>query len=227
MAARLVYPGNRYKYGSDGDISATVLRWDVAKFMMLHGAYMNHEIESADANAAFMNGVNTVEEYAHMPEGHGGAEIPVDERFAHLTDVKQWAFLIVKMWYGKENAPKEWQNIRDADMVDTVTGHGYVKSMHNDSLFKAPPGTKGEHKIGILVDDFLSVGEKEPTDKFMKKIAGKWSMRVFGDIHGHEFMGVRVHRDRDARVIEFDQERAIINFLKDWEMDECKGRDGC
>ena len=227
LAARLVYPGNRFKFGADGDNAATVLRWEVAKLMMLVGTEKNQEIESADANAAFMNSMNNVEEYAYLPEGHYNADIPIHPDF---TDVMlasdEWAVLVNKMWYGKENAPKAWSNIRDEDMLE---GGRYEQSKHNDCLFKnvAPPGfeVECEHKVGILVDDYLSVGHKNVTDAFMDRISKKWSMKIQGDVHGREFMGVRIHRDREKRVIEFDQERAILDFLKEWGMSDCKGRD--
>ena len=226
IAARLVYPGNRYKFGSDGDNAATVLRWEVAKLMMLVGTNKDQEIESADANAAFMSSMNNVEEYAELPEGHGDADIPEHPDFEGLLDDVECAVLVNKMWYGKENAPRAWSDIRDEDMLKDGR---YERSKHNDCLFKnvPPPGLEeqNEHKVGILVDDYLSVGHKDVTDAFMERISKVWSMKIQGDVHSREFMGVRIHRDRGARVIEFDQERAILDFLKEWNMSDCKGRD--
>jgi hypothetical protein len=66
-------------------------------------------------------------------------------------------------------------------------------------------------------------GHKDATDAFMERISKVWSMKIQGDVHGREFMGVRIHRG--ARVIEFDQERAILDVLKEWNMSDCKGRD--
>jgi hypothetical protein len=74
--------------------------------------------------------------------------------------------------------------------------------------------------VGILVDDYLSVGHKDVTDVFIERIS-----KVQGDVHSREFMGVCIHRDRGARVIEFDQGRAILDFFKEWNMSDCKGRD--
>jgi len=174
-----------------------------------------------------MNSMNNVEEYAYLPEGHYNADIPIHPDF---TDVMlasdEWAVLVNKMWYGKENAPRAWSDIRDEDMLKDGR---YERSKHNDCLFKnvPPPGLEeqNEHKVGILVDDYLSVGHKDVTDAFMERISKVWSMKIQGDVHSREFMGVRIHRDRGARVIEFDQERAILDFLKEWNMSYCRGRD--
>ena len=206
--ARLVYPGNRYKYGSSGDLAATVLRWDVAKLMMLMATHNDEEIESCDANAAFMNRKNNTEEYCFPPEGY-----PCPPGTALRIDA---------MFYGKENAPKAWQEIRD----DHMTEINYETSKHNDCLFTLKTDDPNRsHRVGILVDDYLTTGDKLSTKEFNEKIAAKWSMKMYGDISGREFMGVRVTRDRKKRIIKFDQERAILDFLKLWGCENVKGRE--
>ena len=102
----------------------------------------------------------------------------------------------------------------------------YERSKHNDDCLRLRLSphqdwrNRTTHKVGILVDDYLSVGHKDVTDVFMERIS-----KVQGDVHSHEFMGMHIHRDRGARVIEFDQERAILDFFKEWNMSDCKGRD--
>ena len=96
LSARLVYPGNRFKYGSNGDVAATMLRWDTAKLMVLNGTHLDHEITTSDAGAAFMNKASSVEEYVYCPQGFNQPGRGIK---------------ILTMWYGKENAPEGCQDI--------------------------------------------------------------------------------------------------------------------
>ena len=73
--------------------------------------------------------MNNVEEYAELPEGHGDADIPEHPDFEGLLDDVECAVLVNKMWYGKENAPRAWSDIRDEDMLKDGR---YERSKHND-----------------------------------------------------------------------------------------------
>jgi hypothetical protein len=108
----------------------------VAKLEMLVGTHQNQEIDSADANAAFMDSMSNVGEYAYLPEGHKYADIPSHPDFEGKLNGTECAVLIRKMLYGKENgnenAPRAWSDIRDEDMLKDGR---YKRSKHNDCLF--------------------------------------------------------------------------------------------
>ena len=121
LTARVVCPGNRYQYGvvqhvkDGGTVSAPTARWEQAELAMCEAASKDWDIESDDANAAYLNVPSNVEEYGYIPG-------EIDDHQAAGVDV---------MVYGKVNAAGAWHDYSDEDMQSG----GYIPSVHCSCLY--------------------------------------------------------------------------------------------
>ena len=201
--ARLVAKGFRQREGIDyDDVFAPVSKYVTVRAILALAAAEDMEIHQLDIKTAFLHGELEEDVWVEQPPGY---ELGDNTMACHLR----------KSLYGLKQAPRCWHG-KLSEMLATM---GFKPSAADPALFiKKTPAL-----IFLLtyVDDILAItGDNEALAETKAKIKDTFEARDMGP--ASFFLGMDIHRDRQARKISLGQSRMTMDLLEKYGMTECK-----
>ena len=200
--ARLVAKGFRQREGIDyEEVFAPVSKYTTLRALLALAASQDLEIHQLDIKTAFLNGELEKDVWTQQPPGY-----ETDDGIAcHLH----------KSLYGLKQAPRAWH----AKLKEELEAQGFTPSAADPALFIK----SDTNPIYLLtyVDDILVVtGDTTALIDTKTKIMSTFEARDLGAATC--FLGMDIHRDRDAHTITLAQGRLTTDLLDQHGMTECK-----
>ena len=196
--ARLVAKGYKQISGIDfHETFSPVAKQSTLRLLLTLAASRNLEIRNIDIKTAFLNGNLDEEIFMEMPPGY-------------RLDGKVWK--LKKTLYGLKQAPRAWHK----RLTEELEKLGFSCSCADPGLF-----TGNEALLLVYVDDLLICGNgtdnvQRITDSLLKTFEGR-------DLGPTEFfIGIKVQRDREKKVVFLNQENYITNILARFRMSDCR-----
>lgn len=210
----------KLKRGANNEILRYKARWVVRGFEQIEGvdyfetfasvvkpmsykalfaiaAATDYEIHQMDVKTAFLYGAVSEDIYVQQPTGLG-----CDQRTCKLQ----------KALYGLKQAPRVWFQT----LSDFLASLGYKAIASDNGIF----ALNGETFIAIYVDDLLLVGpDMTKINSLKKALHGRFKMTDLGECS--YYLGIRIHRDRQARTIHLDQVGYVDKILTKFDMTGC------
>jgi hypothetical protein len=185
-----------------GDTFASTLRWEVLRAILAVGAIEDLEIETADADNAFLNGDLDADIFMQQPEGfpQGPSDLVLQ---------------LKKPLYGLKQGPRLWHEKLD----EILTKLGFEKIQSDASVWiYQKDGVR--IIVPVFVDDMTVVTKsKSDIDRFFTQLEKHIKIRRLGKISS--ILGVKVERDREKRTIHLSQKQYIINMLERYGFADC------
>ena len=212
--ARLVVRGFEQQPGFDyNQTFASVARVATWRILLTVAACLDWEIEQMDVSTAFLEGDLDEEVFIEMPEGlleyfdqHPEDRPPgfSTERICKLT----------KSLYGLKQAPRQWQK----KLKKALESLGFRQMMSDTAVYYNP-------KTGVViityVDDFLLMGSnKEAIQGYKARLGEIFTMTDLGPVK--YFLGVRITRDRNSRLIYLSQDAYFTRILEKFGLEACR-----
>lgn len=201
--ARLVAKGFRQREGIDyEEVFAPVSKYVTVRAMLALAAAEDLEIHQLDIKTAFLNGELEEDVWTQQPPGY---ETGDNNMACHLH----------KSLYGLKQAPRCW-HIKLREELEKM---GFHPSAADPALFIKP----GSTPIYLLtyVDDILIItGSLTALTDTKIQIQHTFEARDLGA--ATFFLGMDIHRDRQARAISLGQNRLTMDLLEKYGMVECK-----
>ena len=200
--ARLVAKGFRQREGIDYDeVFAPVSKYTTLRTLLALAATKDLEIHQLDIKTAFLNGELEEDAWIQQPPLYDTG----DGTACHLH----------KSLYGLKQAPRAWH----AKLKEELDAMGFYSTAADPALFIKTSG----YTIYLLtyVDDILIVtNDTTALSDTKNKILTAFDARDMGDATC--FLGIDIHRDRNARKITLTQHRLINDLLRKNGLEECK-----
>jgi len=205
---RLVVRG--FLEGWIGDVYAPASLITTVRTFLAMAAGRDLELGSLDVDGAFLKGElppgTWIELPSYLREYLSGGTKGSGPVTVHLK----------KAMYGLKIAPKVW--------YETLTGalerHGFKRTSADPCLFTgfAPDGNPTY--LLIYVDDVLVASKTKAGVKHgVSSILSEFEGRNLGEPTA--FLGMKIERDREQRVIKISQERHVRDLLARFNMDNC------
>jgi hypothetical protein len=201
--ARLVAKGFRQREGIDyEEVFAPVSKYVTVRAMLALAAAEDLEIDQLDIKTAFLYGELEEDVWVQQPPGY---EIGDSNMACHLR----------KSLYGLKQAPRVWHG----KLSEKLAEMDFKSSAADPALFiksSSPP-------VYLLtyVDDILAItSDKKALADTKAKILDTFEARDLGP--ATFFLGMDIHRDRQARTISLGQSRLTMDLLDKYGMMECK-----
>src|SRR3954447_3482679 len=206
--ARLVAKGYAQQQGIDYDETyAPVAKFTSIRTILSLGASLDLEIHQMDVKTAFLNGDLEEDIYMKIPEG-------VHTNFA--TTSCQPVCKLNRTLYGLKQSPRMWNKkideyLRSRGFLGLQSDHGVYIRRSDDSV----------SIIVLYVNDLLLLtNSSESMKKLKTELSNKFAMTDCGEIH--QFLGLRILRDRQRKLITVDQHQLTHQILNRFQMTECK-----
>ncbi|MDR3582009.1 MAG: reverse transcriptase domain-containing protein, partial [Candidatus Pacebacteria bacterium] len=217
--ARLVGKGFTQKAGVDyHETYSPTLMYKVLRLILILSAEWDYELKQMDVETAFLNARMEEEVYMKQPEGFeqrgvDGTQAEADELVCRLN----------KTLYGTKQASKAWNDEVNSFLVSAL---GYSRCESDPCLYFRVSRSGRLMLLGLFVDDTVSAYSIEDSVEWIElksKFMAKYTVKDLGDALA--LLGMRVTRDRQARIIRLDQATHVKAMLAALGMEECSRRD--
>ncbi|KAG8930012.1 hypothetical protein FRC01_003405 [Tulasnella sp. 417] len=207
--ARFCVKGFEQVPGVDYDETfAPVARYETIRTLLALACANNWHVHQMDVKTAFLNGDIDEEIFIEQPEGF--AKKGQENKVCRLK----------KALYGLKQAPRQW-NIK---IHNTLTDLGFKITNSDPGLYVYHRQSEGEKEpmyVVLYVDDVTLFS---PNLKLLQKIEATlektFDMTNEGDIA--YYLGIRIWRDRQNRIMRLDQYKFIDSILERFGMSDCK-----
>ena len=208
--ARFVAQGFTQRFGENVfDTYSPVMRMSSFRLVMAIVAVLDLMCIAMDVNTAFLYAPLDEVIYVEQPEGFRKAG-PKGEKL--VCQMK-------RSLYGLKQSPRNWNQVIDAWLTD----YGLTASSADPCVYvKRSDGKSGSLMIVMLwVDDLTICGNNAAEiDHFKEAISKRFDMKDLGNLTN--LLGLKVIRDRPARILEINQEEYIKEVLQRFGMSDCK-----
>jgi hypothetical protein len=209
--ARLVAKGfSQVKHQDYNETFAPVLDTRTLRLLLSLVAHYDLECKQFDVETAFLNATLDEENYMEIPQGlpHSSNEI---------------ACKLQKSIYGLKQASYEWNKL----FVKEIMSLGYTQLKYADDCVFLKMSRNGRPILtSIFVDDGINIchsDDMKELDADMQKLMQRFKIKDLGDIN--LILGMRVKRDRSAKVLTLDQEVYTVKLLNEWGFADSKSVD--
>ena len=200
--ARLVAKGFRQQEGIDYDeVFAPVSKYTTVRALLAVAATQDLEIHQLDIKTASLNGELEEDVWVQQAPGYESG----DGLACHLH----------KSLYGLKQAPRAWHS----KLKEMLAALGFIPSAADPALFIKT----GDSPIYLstYVDDILvTTGDTAALAGTKASIMDAFEARDLGAATC--FLGMDIHRDRNARTIRLVQRRLTTDLLTKYGLEECK-----
>ncbi|XP_073811779.1 uncharacterized protein [Musca autumnalis] len=202
--ARLVIKGCSQKQGIDfQETYSPVVRYASMRYLLSIAAQFNLDIEQMDAVTAFLQGELDEEIFMEPPEGIEG-------------DFVGKVCRLNKAIYGLKQASRQWNKKLDAALKSL----NLRQSNMDPCIYYNISGPK-IFFIAVYVDDILIFSNNDAfKDKVKSELQRSFSMKDLGA--AKNCVGLHITRNRDKGEIYVDQTIHVNEFLRRFNMAECK-----
>ena len=206
--SRITPKGFRQKEGVDYfEVFAATGRYKTMRVGLSLAARWDHELEQMDVPTAFLNADVDEEVYMELPEGYRGGK----EGMVCKLD---------KSLYGLKQASRNWYLLVSGFIVKSM---GFKATISDPCLFYKRSMTGQLIQIFLFVDDmqisFHRVDRAE-WNKLKSMLVDRFQTKDLGE--SKWILGMRISRDRKARIITLDQELYVTKALEKYGLAECK-----
>lgn len=201
--ARLVARGFSQRYGYDyTETYSPVARVDTLRTLLAVANKERMQIHQMDVQSAFLNGDLAEVVYMTQPEGFEVGEGLV----CHLK----------KSLYGLKQSSKVWNDRFDSFIIKL----GFRRSENDPCLYIRNQSSKKLYLL-LYVDDILIIGHDLGQIKAIKsRLSKEFKMTDLEEVSC--FLGMKIQRDIDRRIMRISQCRYLENLLERFNMSECK-----
>jgi len=202
--ARLVAKGYAQQFGIDYDETyAPVAKFTSIRALIAIGASHDFEMHQMDVKTAFLNGDLNEEIYMTVPEG-------IDH------DVTSAVCKLNRTLYGLKQSPRMWNQRIDQYLINQ---QGFIR-LHADHSLYIRRSQSELAIIALYVDDLLILSNTiEAMSKIKSALSREFEMSDCGELH--QFLGIRITRDRANRRISLDQSQLANQIMSRFGMEEC------
>ena len=212
--ARLVAKGYSQIHGIDYEETfSPVARFESIRFLIAHAALENWEMHGMDVETAFLNGDLDEVLYITQPEG-----------FKKKGKDEHKVYRLRKAIYGLKQASRQWY----LKFNKTLEKHGFKRIYSDGGVYvrlrnsNNPSTTDNKFPIDdtdpdvmyivLYVDDLLIFGPRIiEIIKIKKLLSQEFAMKDLGE--AKLYLGLRIIRGKDRRIISIDQESYIDDAL--------------
>jgi len=168
-------------------------------------ASLDLEIEQMDVKTAFLHGDLDKEIYMEQPEGF------------MVKGKEDYVCKLRKSLYGLKQAPRQWYK-----KFESVMGEqGYQKTTSDHCVFVQKFSDDDFIILLLYVDDMLIIGRNSSRiDRLKTQLSKAFAMKDLGP--AKQILGIRIHRERDAKKLYLSQEKYIEKVLQRFNMDNAK-----
>ena len=168
-------------------------------------ASLDLEIEQMDVKTAFLHGDLDKEIYMEQPEGF------------KVKGKEDYVCKLRKSHYGLKQAPRQWYK-----KFESVMGEqGYRKTTSDNCVFVQKFSDDDFIILLLYVDDMLIIGRNSSRiDRLKNQLSKAFAMKDLGP--AKQILGIRIHRERDAKKLYLSQEKYIEKVLRRFNMDKAK-----
>lgn len=201
--ARLVARGFSQRFGFDyTETYSPVIKLDTLRTMLAVANQEQMYMHQMDVRTAFLNGDLSEEIFMSQPEG-----------FAEKAEL---VCRLRKSLYGLKQASKAW-NDRFHRFISRL---GFKRSNSDQCLYWRGENDRRIYLI-LYVDDILVFGRNLKEIRIVKAcLSREFDMTDIGDVTG--FLGMRIERDMDKRILRISQRRYLEGLLNRFNMSDCK-----
>jgi hypothetical protein len=205
--ARLVAKGYAQQFGIDYDETyAPVAKFTSIRELIAIGASHDFEMHQMDVKTAFLNGDLNEEIYMTVPEG-------IDDHDVISSAVCK----LNRTLYGLKQSPRMWNQRIDQYLINQ---QGFIRLHADHSLYIRRGGQSELAIIALYVDDLLILSDTiETMLKIKSALSKEFEMTDCGELH--QFLGIRITRDRANRRISLDQSQLANQIMIRFGMTEC------
>ncbi|NBX97749.1 hypothetical protein EBQ81_02685, partial [bacterium] len=202
--ARLVAKGYSQVEGLDfTETFAPVAKFTSIRILLSLAAANNWECHHMDVKTAFLNGDLEEEIFMEQPEGF------VKPGEEHLV------CKLHKTIYGLKQSPRAWNK----KLNDELKKQGFSRCEADHSVY-FKRDNKGLVFLLVYVDDIIIVADSTAAMGACKEaLSMTFTMTDLGETN--HFLGMEVHRDRDAGLIFLNQRSYINSMLERYGMGDC------
>lgn len=205
--ARFVAQGFTQRFGENVfETYSPVMKMSSFRLVMAIVAVLNLTCKAMDVNTAFLYAPIDEVIFVEQPEGFRKVG-PKGEKL--VCQMK-------RSLYGLKQSPRNWNQVIDA----WLTEYGLTASSADPCIYiKRSDGSL--LIIMLWVDDLIICGNNAAEiDHFKETISKRFDMKDLGDLSN--ILGLKVIRDRPARILEINQEEYIDEVLQRFGMSDCK-----
>ena len=206
--ARFVAQGFTQRFGENVfETYSPVMKMSSFRLVMAIVAVLNLICKAMDVNTAFLYAPIDEVIFVEQPEGFRKVG-PKGEKL--VCQMK-------RSLYGLKQSPRNWNQVIDA----WLTEYGLTASSADPCVYvrRSPDGSL--LIVMLWVDDLIICGNNAAEiDHFKETISKRFDMKDLGDLSN--ILGLKVIRDRPARILEIHQEEYIDEVLQRFGMTDCK-----
>ena len=198
--ARLVARGDHQRLGLDYDeVYSPVVNSTTLRTMLAVAAVHDYELDQMDAVTAFLNAPLDEDIFLRIPDGF-------EQKPGSVLRLK-------KSLYGLKQAPRYWNSM----LHEWLLSQELQQCVVDPCLYFIP----GKLWVGFWVDDFIVMAKDAAVkDKFKQDICAQFKMRDMGAVD--KFLGMKIVRDRAARVLSLRSTLHIDDMLARFSMSDAK-----
>jgi hypothetical protein len=211
--ARLCAQGFAQREGVDfKETYAPVLHYKTLRVLLAIVAALGYELLQMDVPTAFLNA--TCHELVLMRPPPGMAELGLNEDGVG----QDWLCKLNKTLYGIKQAPREW-NIH---FNNSIVALGYKRCSSDTCVYVRTSKTGRSMILPVFVDDVFPACHPDDLAELREDLARL--MKQYNIPQCEEagaILGMRVTRDKKARVLRLDQQVYINKLLQQYGLADC------
>jgi hypothetical protein len=158
---------------------------------------MDWELWQMDVITAFLNGDLQELIFMEMPEGYRTPGMVCK---------------LLRSLYGLKQSPRQWYQKLDTFLLKL----GFTRSLADETVY-----CKQDVWILVYVDDLLITGTASKTKELKEQLKNRFKMKDLGEMRN--FLGMRITRNRDQKLLFLDQTLYLRSVLSAFKMEDCNG----